>query len=72
VAINNQWYTGGLREEDLQFLDNALSGDDHLVRIVLNHSPPSFGDHFSPHTDWFHPDRDPNRETEFMEIYVSH
>jgi hypothetical protein len=42
----------GPREEDLEFLESALSRADEPNRVVLMHMPPYLGGRFAPHENW--------------------
>jgi hypothetical protein len=68
VALNCQPGTEGLREDDLAYLESALSNDDHPHQVLLMHMPPHFGGHYAPHEEWsFQKD-----EGEFLEILSKH
>ena len=64
VAINDSVESGGPSERELEFIENALKGDDHKMRVIMMHIPPNFDDHFKPHPEWGFK----KNEKEFLEL----
>jgi hypothetical protein len=60
--------TEGPRDEDLAYLDEALTRAGEPNRIVLMHMPPYLDGHLAPHEDWGFE----QREREFLEILRRH
>jgi hypothetical protein len=52
ISLNCQPRTNGLRDEDLDYLEESLRGDNHALRIVLMHMPPNLANHYAPHSEW--------------------
>jgi hypothetical protein len=58
----------GPREEDLRFLDAALTRAEEPHRIVLMHMPPYLDGHYAPHADWGFR----QREADFLALLRQH
>jgi hypothetical protein len=58
----------GPREEDLEFLSDALASAPEPNRIVLMHMPPYLDGHFAPHEEWGFQ----QREREFLDLLSEH
>jgi hypothetical protein len=58
----------GPREEDLEYLDSALSAATEPNRVVLMHMPPYSDGHFAPHADWGFQ----RREQRFVDLLTYH
>lgn len=58
----------GPRQEDLAFLESALSRADEPNRVVLMHMPPYLGGRYAPHENWGFG----RREAEFLQILHRH
>ena len=58
----------GPRDDDLAFLDDALTAAPEPNRVVLMHMPPFLDGRYSPHEDWGFR----QREAEFMTIAHRH
>jgi hypothetical protein len=58
----------GPRDEDLEFLLEALGSAQEPHRIVLMHMPPHLGGRYAPHEDWGFKQREP----EFLALLREH
>jgi hypothetical protein len=67
-VVDIEGETEGPREEDLAFLDRALTAAAEPNRVVLMHMPPHLGGHYAPHPEWGFT----LREREFLDLLHRH